>query len=101
MDVYSWVYIIINNLSVSHFSVMNKQTGCSGQLSSLKLINHAQLMLFHTVYSTLVAKPEISLSNYRISLSNYRTCDTQLIKFKADSLEQGSPNNGPRSHFVN
>jgi len=24
MNVYSWVYIIINNLSVSHFSVMNK-----------------------------------------------------------------------------
>jgi len=64
-------------------------------------------MLFHTVYSTLVAQPEISLSNYRTSLSKYRTCDTQLIKFKADRLEQGSPNNGlraksgPRSHFVN
>jgi len=47
-------------------------------------------MLFHTVYSALVAQPEISLSNYR-------TCDTQLIKLKADSLEQESPNNGPRA----
>jgi len=46
-------------------------------------------MLFHTVYSTLVAHPEISLSKYITSLSNYRTCDTQRIKLKADSSEKG------------
>jgi len=53
-------------------------------------------MLFHAVYSTSVAQPEISLSKYIISLSNYKTCNTQLIALKAYSLEQGSSNNGPR-----
>jgi len=53
-------------------------------------------MLFHTVYSTLVAQPEISLSKYITSLSNYRTCNTKLIALKEDSLEQWSSNNGPR-----